>query len=78
MFQLIAAMSQFERSLIQERVRAGLQNAKRKGKKLGRPHLAVDLAQISVLRNSGASWRTISQEMGISVGKLHKAFQQRS
>src|SRR5205814_858032 len=31
LFQLIAAMSQFERSLIQERVRAGLQNARRKG-----------------------------------------------
>jgi DNA invertase Pin-like site-specific DNA recombinase len=31
MFQLIAAMSQFERSLIQERVRAGIRNARSKG-----------------------------------------------
>jgi DNA invertase Pin-like site-specific DNA recombinase len=78
LFQLIAAMSQFERSLIQERVRAGLQNAKRKGKRLGRRPVEVDLAQVASLRGSGASWRTISNEMGISVGKLHKAFQQRS
>jgi DNA invertase Pin-like site-specific DNA recombinase len=78
MFQLIAAMSQFERSLIQERVKAGLQNAKRKGKRLGRRPVEVDLAEVASLRHSGASWRMISQEMGISVGKLHKAFQQRS
>jgi DNA invertase Pin-like site-specific DNA recombinase len=78
MFQLIAAMSQFERSLIQERVRAGLQNAKRKGKRLGRRPVDVDLSEVASLRHSGASWRMISQEMGISVGKLHKAFQQRS
>jgi DNA invertase Pin-like site-specific DNA recombinase len=78
MFQLIAAMGQFERSLIQERVRAGLLNAKRKGKRLGRRPVEVDLAQIAALRDSGASWRMISKELGISVGKLHKAFQQRS
>jgi DNA invertase Pin-like site-specific DNA recombinase len=78
MFQLIAAMSQFERSLIQERVRAGLQNAKRKGKRLGRRPVEVDLSEVASLRHSGASWRMISEEMGISVGKLHKAFQQRS
>jgi len=64
MFQLIAAMSQFERSLIQERVRAGLQNAKRKGKRLGRRPVAVDLSEVTSLRHSGASWRTISQKMG--------------
>lgn len=78
MFQLIAAMSQFERSLIQERVRAGLQNAKRKGKRLGRRPVEVDLSKVASLRRSGASWRTISLEMGISVGRLHKAYQLRS
>jgi hypothetical protein len=37
MFQVIAPMSGFERELIRERVRAGLRNAKAKGRKLGRP-----------------------------------------
>ncbi len=37
MFQIIGAMAEFERSLIQEGVRAGLRNAKLKGKTLGRP-----------------------------------------
>jgi DNA invertase Pin-like site-specific DNA recombinase len=64
MFQLIAAMSQFERSLIRERVKAGLQNAKRKGKRLGRRPVEVDLSEIASLRHSGASWRMISEEMG--------------
>jgi DNA invertase Pin-like site-specific DNA recombinase len=36
MFQIIGAMAEFERSLIQERVRAGLRNARAKGKKFGR------------------------------------------
>src|SRR5258707_12915460 len=41
MFQIIGAMAEFERSLIQERVKAGLRNARAKGKRLGRPPLFV-------------------------------------
>jgi len=78
MFQIIAAMAEFERALIQERVRAGLRNAKQKGRKLGRPRVVVDIDKIASLRASGASWRTISRRMGCGVGTLHKAFQQRS
>lgn len=78
MFQIIAAFAELERAMIKERVRSGLQNAKRKGKRLGRPHVSVDLARVAALRDSGASSRTISNQMGISVGKLHKEFQQRS
>lgn len=40
MFHVIAAMAEFERELIKERVRAGLVNARAKGKKLGRKGLA--------------------------------------
>src|SRR5215469_5638518 len=39
MFQIVGAMAEFERALIQERVKAGLRNAKAKGKKLGRPRV---------------------------------------
>src|ERR1035437_5339427 len=41
MFQIIGAMAEFERALIQERVKAGLHNARRNGKKLGRPRRVV-------------------------------------
>jgi DNA invertase Pin-like site-specific DNA recombinase len=43
MFQMLGVFAEFERSMIQERVRAGLRMAKEEGKKLGRPRLAPDL-----------------------------------
>jgi DNA invertase Pin-like site-specific DNA recombinase len=78
MFQIIGAMAEFERSLIQERVRAGLRNAKKKGRKLGRPRIILDAAKIAVLRDSGASWREISQRLGVGIGTLYKAVAARS
>jgi DNA invertase Pin-like site-specific DNA recombinase len=41
MFQIIGAMAEFERALIHERVKAGLRNARAKGKRLGRPRVFV-------------------------------------
>src|SRR5213080_2655194 len=41
-FTIVAAIAQLERSLIAERVRAGLRRAKAEGKRLGRPQLQVD------------------------------------
>jgi DNA invertase Pin-like site-specific DNA recombinase len=75
MFQVIGAMSEFEKSLIQERVRTGLRNAVARGVRLGRPRTSVDAAQIASLRASGASWREISEELGIGVGTACRAFQ---
>ena len=49
LFQIIGAMAEFERSLIQERVRAGLRNAKLKGKTLGRPRRIVNGDQMARL-----------------------------
>src|SRR2546425_1121905 len=71
MFGIIAAMAEFERALIQERGRAGLQNAKRKGKKLGRPRVAVDVERVAALRRSGASWQAISKELRVGVGTIY-------
>ena len=45
MFQMLGVFAEFERSIIQERVRAGLQRAKRGGKRLGRPPIADKLAE---------------------------------
>ena len=41
MFQMLGVFAEFERSIIQERVRAGLQRAKREGKRLGRPPIGT-------------------------------------
>jgi DNA invertase Pin-like site-specific DNA recombinase len=72
MFQIIGAMAEFERALIQERVKAGLRNAKAKGKRLGRPRRVVDASRVAALRASGASWREISREMGVGVATLYR------
>jgi DNA invertase Pin-like site-specific DNA recombinase len=73
MFGIIASMAEFERELIRERVRAGLRNARRNGKKLGRPRVMVDADRVTALRRGGASWRTISQQLGLGVGTVYKA-----
>lgn len=72
-FTVLGAVAELERSLIAERVRAGLRNAKAKGRKLGRPRIAVDVAQIARLRSQGRSWPQIAAEMGLSVGKVYQA-----
>lgn len=78
MFQIIGAMAEFERSLIVERVRAGLRNARSKGIKLGRPRMFVSESRIDALRSAGATWRAIALEMGISLGTVHRAAQGRT
>jgi DNA invertase Pin-like site-specific DNA recombinase len=75
LFQLVAAMAEFERSLIQERVRAGIRNARAKGRRLGRPRLDVDHGRIARLRANGASLRAISEQLCMSVGSVHRALQ---
>jgi DNA invertase Pin-like site-specific DNA recombinase len=73
MFQIIGAMAEFERALIQERVKAGLRNAQAKGKRIGRPRRIVDPSRIAALRASGASWRSISRALGVGLATLYRA-----
>jgi len=73
MFQIIGAMAEFERALIQERVRAGLRNARAKGKQIGRPRVNVDPDKIAELRRLGASWSQISRVTGLSRGTAQRA-----
>jgi DNA invertase Pin-like site-specific DNA recombinase len=78
-FTVLGAVAELERSLIAERVRAGLRNARAKGKTLGRPRVIVDVARIGRLRASGASWPSIARELGVSSGRYIRppvAFQQ--
>jgi len=74
-FTVLGAVAELERSLIAERVRAGLRNARAKGKRLGRPRMTVDSARIRQLRASGATWRAVSDQMEISVRSARRAWQ---
>jgi DNA invertase Pin-like site-specific DNA recombinase len=65
-FTVLGAVAELERSLIVERVRAGLRNARAKGKRLGRPRKPVDVAKIAELRTQGISWRGIGEQLQIA------------
>ena len=65
-FTVLGAVAELERSLIVERVRAGLRNAVAKGKKLGRPRKAPNVGEIKRLRAQGASWRSIGKKLGLA------------
>jgi DNA invertase Pin-like site-specific DNA recombinase len=71
-FTVLGAVAELERSLIVERVRAGLRNARAKGRKLGRPRKRVDAATVACLRSQGATWRAIAGQLGVGVGTLYR------
>jgi DNA invertase Pin-like site-specific DNA recombinase len=73
-FTVLGAVAELERSLIAERVKAGLRNARAKGKRLGRPRVIVDAARIGSLRAHGRTWREITAELGVSKGSAQRAF----
>jgi len=73
LFTIVAAVATLERDLIRDRVRAGLRNARAKGKTLGRPRVTLDVARIGTLRTSGASWRAIARELGVGEGTIRRA-----
>ena len=64
-FTVLGAVAELERSLIVERVKAGLRNARAKGKRLGRPRISVDALEIARLRAGGRSLREIARDLGL-------------
>jgi DNA invertase Pin-like site-specific DNA recombinase len=62
-----------ERLRIGDRTKAGLDRARRRGVRLGRPRVALDIDQLMALRAGGMSMSKIAAEVGVSVGKVHEA-----
>ena len=72
---IMGALAEFERSLIVERTQAGLQAAKRRGRKLGRPAKLTD-AQITharALLSGGENGRTVARSFGVARSTLYEA-----
>ena len=83
LFQMIGAVAQFERSLIAERVKSGLANARANGKVLGRPPLRkLTRKEIADLRGQRASrklpFRTLADQFGVSVWMAHRLCSRRA
>jgi len=77
MFQIIGGMAEFERSLIVERVKAGMRNARAKGKRIGRPprsHLSPEMKKTiaAAYRNQQGSLRQLAAMFGTSVGTVQR------
>ena len=67
MFQMLGVFAEFERSMIQERVKSGLSRAKAEGKILGRPKVAAGVEQAIIeAKASGKGIRKIASELGTS------------
>lgn len=62
----MSVFAEFERSMIVERVRAGLKRARAEGKVLGRPRVSASIeAKVLALRGSGRDMRSIARQLGI-------------
>jgi putative DNA-invertase from lambdoid prophage Rac len=65
MMHILAAVAEFERGIIVERVRAGVAEAQRKGKHCGRPKRIFRRDEALELRKTGASLRAIAKALGV-------------
>ena len=73
MFQMCGVFAEFERGIIRQRVKAGLQRAKDNGVRLGRPSLSEETkSEIVAMRSTGMSMAKIANELGISSGIVCK------
>ena len=72
MFQMCGVFAEFERGILSERVKAGLNRARAEGKKLGRPIKVVNIKKMLEDRGHGKTIRQIASKQKMSVGKVHK------
>lgn len=71
-FTVLGAVAELERSLIVERVKAGMRNAKAKGKHVGRPRFDLDLKAIRARVSANESQRDIAKSLGVSAAFINK------
>lgn len=72
--QMLGAFAEFERSMIIQRVKAGLANAKAKGKQLGKPSkISIEVQrQVVSLKELGKSYREVSNITGIKIPAIQR------
>ncbi len=73
LFQMCGVFAEFERSMIQERVKAGLARARAQGKKLGRPRVAASIERkVRTHRTKGMGIKAIARKLGIGTGTVQR------
>jgi DNA invertase Pin-like site-specific DNA recombinase len=71
-FTVIAAVAELERSIIQERVQAGVDRARKQGKTFGRPRAVFDRERARVMAQT-MSVRAIAKRLGVSKSLIARA-----
>jgi DNA invertase Pin-like site-specific DNA recombinase len=74
-FTFLSAIAEFERSLLQERVRAGMARAKAEGIHCGRPRVGFDVGEALRLHREGMGVRRIAKRLGVSRSTVHRTIQ---
>jgi len=69
-FTIVAAVAELEKNLIVERVQAGINHARAKGKRLGRPTRYVDIDRVVELQAAGKSLRQIAAALNCGYGTI--------
>ncbi len=73
LFSMCGVFAEFERSMIQERVKAGLARAKAAGKTLGRPKVSAKVeAQVRALHANGVGKVRLAKQLGIGVSAVQR------
>jgi DNA invertase Pin-like site-specific DNA recombinase len=73
LFGMLSVFSEFERAILVDRVKAGVNRAKAQGKHCGRPPLAPSKAEtIRTLLGTGMSLSQIAKKVGVGVGTVHR------
>lgn len=78
MFQMVGVFSEFERSMISERVKLGLQRVKLDGKSLGRPKKINDVVKKEIINlvNNGWSLSKVANHLNLSRMSIHRILSQ--
>jgi DNA invertase Pin-like site-specific DNA recombinase len=71
-FTLAAMFAELERSILIERVRAGMARARAEGKRIGRPPRLMDLEEVARLHGDGLSIRQIARRIGVPPSTVAK------
>lgn len=66
-------LAEQERTRLVERTKAGLEQARRRGAKIGRPRARVDLDRARELRGQGKTLREVAALLGVGAATLHRA-----
>ena len=72
LLHILTAVAEFEREMIRERVKAGIDSAKHKGVKLGRPKVVFDREKVIAMRRRGLAIRAIAAKLGVSKGAVER------